>query len=110
MSPRPHFDPVVHEPTRLRICTVLTPRPQVEFARLQDELALSAPTLSKHLRVLADAGYVDLDTVTRDGRARRVVALTPHGREALCGHVSEIQRMARLVRESERRPFPRVDA
>lgn len=110
MSPRPQFDQVVHEPTRLRICAVLTPRPQVEFSRLQDELALTAPTLSKHLRVLAEAGYVGLDTVTRQGRARRVVTLTTQGREALCGHVSEIQRMARLVRESERRPFPRVDA
>ncbi|YAL82869.1 transcriptional regulator [Dermacoccaceae bacterium W4C1] len=102
MSPQPHFDDVVHEPTRLRICTTLTPLPEVEFGQLQDLLALSAPTLSKHLKVLADAGYVQLGKRTRAGRVRRVVSLTGDGREAVCGHVSEIQRMATLVRRSER--------
>lgn len=107
MSPRPHFDQVVHEPTRLKICTTLTPRPELEYGRLQEVLTLTAPTLSKHLRVLADAGYVALDKRARDGHVRTWVSLTATGREALCGHVSEIQRMARIVRESERR-FPGV--
>lgn len=107
MSPRPQFDPLVHEPTRLKICTTLTPMPEMEYGRLQEVLALTAPTLSKHLRALAEVDYVRLDKRTRDGHLRTWVSLTPTGREALCGHVSEIQRMARVVRESERR-LPRI--
>lgn len=109
VSPRPTFNQVVHEPTRLKICTTLTPLPELEYGRLQDLLALTAPTLSKHLRVLVDAGYVSLDKRARDGHVRTWVSLTGEGREALCGHVSEIQRMARVVRVSERR-FPGVSA
>lgn len=107
MSPQPAFDEVVHEPTRLKICTTLTPLAELEYGRLQEVLALTAPTLSKHLRVLADAGYVHLDKRSRDGHLRTWVSLTAHGREALCGHVSEIQRMARVVRDAERR-FPDI--
>lgn len=109
VSPRPTFDQVVHEPTRLKICTTLTPVPELEYGRLQEVLALTAPTLSKHLRVLVDHGYVALDKRARDGHVRTWVSLTAGGREALCGHVSEIQRMARIVRASERR-FPGISA
>ncbi|WP_051080181.1 transcriptional regulator [Demetria terragena] len=107
MSPRPQFDPLVHEPTRLKICTILTPMPEMDYGRLQEVLALTAPTLSKHLRALAEADYVRLTKQTKDGHVHTRVALTPAGREALCGHVSEIQRMARVVRGSERR-FPHI--
>lgn len=97
----------MHEPTRLKICTTLTPLPELEYGRLQDVLGLTAPTLSKHLRVLVDASYVSLAKRARDGHVRTWVSLTNDGREALCGHVSEIQRMARVVRVSERQ-FPGV--
>lgn len=101
--PRPIFDPVVHEPHRLQICALLSPTTGLPFARVRDEVGLSDSALSKHLRTLADEGYV---TVTRDASDRRRttrVALTPAGREALCGHVSELQRLARVVS-----PRPRV--
>ena len=42
----------------------------------------------------------------RDGRQVTTVVLTPAGREALCGHVAELQRMARIV-GSDRRAEPR---
>lgn len=103
VSPRPQFDQVVHEPTRLKICTTLTPVPELEYGRLQSLLALTAPTLSKHLKVLTESGYVALDKRSRDGHLHTWVSLTASGREALCGHVSEIQRMARIVRQSERK-------
>ncbi len=38
----------------------------------------------------------------RDGRQVTTVVLTPGGREALCGHVAELQRMARIVGNDRR--------
>ena len=38
----------------------------------------------------------------RDGRQVTTVVLTPAGREALCGHVAELQRMARIVGSDRR--------
>lgn len=102
MSPHPRFDRVIHEPNRLQICAVLTPRPSVEFAELRDELGLADASLSKHLKALETAGYVALRKAPADGRIRTSVAITPAGREAVCGHVSELQRLARVI--SPRQP------
>jgi DNA-binding MarR family transcriptional regulator len=97
MSPRPVFDPVIHEPNRLRICSLLVPHTSVEFAVLRDELDLSDSALSKHLKTLENSGHVRLLKQATGGHVRTSAALTDAGREALCCHVAEIQRMARLV-------------
>ena len=63
---------VVAEPSRRRILELLRDddRPVNE---LVDELGLSQPAVSKHLRVLRDAGLV---AVTRDAQ-RRIYRLVP---------------------------------
>ena len=96
MSPHPRFDRVIHEPNRLQICALLTPKPSVEFAELRDELGLADAALSKHLKALETAGYVRLHKAPVGGRLRTSVANTPAGRAAGCGHVSELQPPARL--------------
>lgn len=97
MSPHPRFDRVIHEPNRLQICALLTPHPTLEFAALRDELGLADAALSKHLKALETAGYVILHKYPLEGRVRTAVSITGAGREAVCGHVSELQRLARMV-------------
>ncbi|MBR7741930.1 transcriptional regulator [Phycicoccus sp. BSK3Z-2] len=94
----PHavFDDVIHEPHRLQICAYLVPAGR-EFAVVRDEVGLSDSALSKHLKVLTARGYTRLDRAPRDGHQVTTVVLTAAGREALCGHVAELQRMARIV-------------
>lgn len=95
--PRPIFDPVVHQPHRLQICALLAPTRGLSFATIRDEIDLSDSALSKHLSSLEAAGYV---TTSRDvvaGRRSTRVTLTERGRQALCGHVSELQRLARVA-------------
>lgn len=95
--PRPIFDPVVHEPHRLQICALLAPTRGLPFAQVRDEVGLTDSALSKHLRSLETEGYVTIAREVADGRRTTRVTLTPAGREALCGHVSELQRLARLA-------------
>jgi len=95
--PRPIFDPVVHEPHRLQICGLLAPTRGLPFARVREEVGLSDSALSKHLRSLEDEGYVAVAREVTDGRRTTRITLTPAGREALCGHVSELQRLARVA-------------
>lgn len=59
------FD-VLAEPTRRRILDLLLERPRL-VGELTDELGLSQPGTSKHLRVLRDAGLV---RVRRDAQRR----------------------------------------
>ena len=101
-EPYPVFDDVIHEPHRLRICALLVPSTGTEFAAVRDEIGLSDSALSKHLKALSARGYTRLERAVRDGRQVTTVVLTPAGREALCGHVAELQRMARIVGNDRR--------
>ncbi len=100
--PYPVFDDVIHEPHRLRICAMLVPSTGTEFATVRDEMGLSDSALSKHLKTLSERGYTRLERTVRDGHQVTTVVLTPAGREALCGHVAELQRMARIVGNDRR--------
>ena len=67
------FD-VVADPTRRRILDLLRERPRL-VGELADLLEITQPGVSKHLRVLREAGLVD---VQQDAQ-RRWYALRPEG-------------------------------
>jgi DNA-binding transcriptional ArsR family regulator len=69
--PAATFD-VLAEPTRRRILDLLLEQPRPVGA-LVDAIGASQPATSKHLRVLREAGFVD---VRQDGQ-RRIYALRP---------------------------------
>lgn len=87
------FNEVIHAPQRLRICAMLIGAQKVEFRLLQEHLGLSKSALSKHLTLLADAGYVSQDRVLRDSRNRLWLSLTPQGRRAYASHVRALQQI-----------------
>ncbi len=94
MTTRPAFDDVIHAPNRLRICAALAAVTEAEFATLREALGVSDPVVSKHLRVLQEAGYVSLTKQAGgQGRARTWVSLTRAGRRAFAAHVAELQRL-----------------
>ena len=94
-APEPVFDAVVHAPQRLQICAMLARGGEVEFGVLREGLDVSDATLSKHLRTLTDAGYVELRRVQRPrGQARTWVELTSAGSQALRGHFAFLQSLA----------------
>jgi len=89
----PQFDPVVHAPNRLQVCAMLAAVDFVEFPVLRESLGVSDSVLSKHLKVLEDAGYLVLRKATVASRVRTRVALTSAGQAAYSGHVAELQRL-----------------
>ena len=87
------FDHVIHAPARLRICAALDPVREIEFGAMLTLLDLSKSALSKHISVLADAGYVAQRRAVRDTRQRVWLRLTDTGRAAYRGHVAALQRI-----------------
>ena len=86
------FDEVVHAPQRLRILAMLEAiSGEVEFAALRDALDVADSVVSKHLKVLVEAGYVSVRKATTLGRQRTWVALTARGRDAYAGHVAALR-------------------
>ncbi len=92
------FNNTIHAPVRLRICGLLYQADQLDFALLRDALEVSDATLSKHVKVLASAGYVcsrkAASSVRRDARQITWLSLTRAGRSAFAGHVRALQEIA----------------
>ena len=94
MSRVPRFDPVIHAPGRLQICAILSAADEAEFGMIRDAIAVSDSVLSKHLKQLEDAGYIQPRKQSHAGRQRTWLSLTPSGRDAFAAHVAELTRLA----------------
>jgi DNA-binding MarR family transcriptional regulator len=90
---RNDFDEVIHAPNRLQICAYLASLSEIEFVTLRDFLGVSDSVLSKHLKLLADAGYLDVIKRAENGRQRTWIALNKNGRRAYQNHVRELKRI-----------------
>ncbi|HLU52786.1 MAG TPA: transcriptional regulator [Acidimicrobiia bacterium] len=86
------LDPLIHAPKRLRIMTVLSTA-EMEFARLQERLDLSAPDLSKQMRQLVDAGYVEARKTGKGPGSTTWYKLTRRGRRAYDEYVESLRRL-----------------
>ena len=91
MSSAARFDEVVHAPNRLQICAVLSAVDSADFATVRDGLGVADSVLSKHVRVLHEAGYVAIHKATSASRVRTSLSLTEAGRAAYEGHVAALQ-------------------
>ena len=91
------LDTIIHAPNRLKICAFLTPLQEAEFQVLRDELDVSDSVLSKHLKQLEAAGYVEFRKGAVNGRQRMWASLTKPGRKAFSDHVEELTRIAGVI-------------
>jgi len=87
------FDHLIHAPVRLRICAALDHVREIEFGPLLTLLDISKSALSKHIAMLAEAGYLTQRRAVRDTRQRVWLRLTETGRSAYRGHVAALQRI-----------------
>nr|NLI50256.1 helix-turn-helix domain-containing protein [Propionibacterium sp.] len=86
------FDELIHFPTRLRITAAVATATDLEFSALQEALGISTSLLSKQLRLLAEAGYLELEKRPQPfGRPRTWIRLTPTGRTAYLGHLEALR-------------------
>jgi DNA-binding Lrp family transcriptional regulator len=60
----PRFDAVIHASPRLQICRLLAAVDTMEFAAVRDAVGVSDSVLSKHVKQLEEAGYVQVRKAT----------------------------------------------
>ncbi|MCI9886930.1 transcriptional regulator [Micrococcales bacterium 31B] len=89
------LDPLIHEIPRLRMCAALAETEALESRALRELADVSDSALSKHLKRLAEAGYVEQKLGAPQGRGRPStwVTLTPVGRAAFAGHIAALKGM-----------------
>ncbi|MFI7495983.1 transcriptional regulator [Kocuria sp. M4R2S49] len=91
------FDDLIHSPLRLRICGLLNAAESVAFSVVRDTVGVTDAHLSKQVKVLTDAGYVNVmkaGSLDRED-ARRVawLSLTSKGRKAFGAHVLALRQI-----------------
>lgn len=84
------LDPVIHAPNRLQICCMLAAANTIDFATIRELLDVSEFVLSKHVKLLEEAGYLTISKTPSGGRVRTWLSLTPAGRKALKGHLATL--------------------
>jgi DNA-binding MarR family transcriptional regulator len=89
------LDETIHSPHRLRICNLLHALGTTEFALLRDALDVSPSVLSKHLKKLEDAGYIEVTKGVVSTRPRTWASLTPAGVDAYRAHLAYLQDLIR---------------
>lgn len=94
----PRFNEAIHAPTRLRLCAMLRPLAEADFAVIAATLDLSEANLSKTLRNLVEIGYLvtskQASPQRTDARKTTIVKLTAQGRRAFDGHLAALRSMA----------------
>jgi DNA-binding MarR family transcriptional regulator len=115
VSAAARFDEIVHAPNRLQICAILSAVSSADFATVRAGLGVADSVLSKHIRVLNEAGYIDVRKSTCASRVRTSMSLTAAGRAAYDGHLAALQAIvgnegfrvdARRGEETARPPGP----
>lgn len=91
MHPTGTLDDTVHQRVRLGILAVLSEIRRGDFNYLRDALDLTEGNLSRHLQVLEDAGYVQINKTFEGRRPRTWVSMTRSGRGAFTREVSALR-------------------
>lgn len=87
----PALDPVIHQPTRLRIMAALYRNRQASFTGLRDGLELTDGNLATHATRLQEAGYVEVRRVLVDLSFEVRYRITPKGSEAFRAYAAALR-------------------
>ncbi len=89
------LDPVLHEPGRLAIVSVLAAAPKQTFTELRDALDMTDGNLSVHLQKLEQKGYVVIDKQFVGRRPQTTARLTRTGRTAFARYLDQLESIVR---------------
>ncbi|HWA94917.1 MAG TPA: transcriptional regulator [Terracidiphilus sp.] len=90
------LDRVIHERARLSVLTSLLTQPRgVSFGDLKQLCSLTDGNLNRHLRVLEEAGMVEIEKGTEKNRPLTVCRITASGRKRYLGYLSTLEQVVR---------------
>ena len=107
-----HLDETIHQPTRLRIMTLLVSVPAADrlaYGFIQQNLELTGGNLTIHLRKLEAAGFLAITKEFQGAKPRTWVQATATGRQAFTDYLSNLQRTLGLRIPNPNRPVRMMD-
>lgn len=96
------LNPILVPPKRLAALGAVAAGRRVEFSVLRELLSLSDSDLSKHLKVLADSGYLASGRTGKAATRRTWLSITEQGQHALNAHVESLHQLVDPVQLVQR--------
>ena len=94
------LDQTIHQPTRLRIMTMLVSQPEADrltYGFVQRSLGLTGGNLTTHLRKLEDADYLQITKEFHNQKPRTWIQATPTGRQAFAEYFANLQQILNWI-------------
>jgi DNA-binding MarR family transcriptional regulator len=92
------LDPLLHEPGRLAIVSVLAAVETLTFTELRDTLGMTDGNLSVHLQKLEGKGYVTIHKQFVGRRPQTTCRLTRSGRQAFTRYLDHLEAIVKSGR------------
>jgi len=86
------FDPLIHQPIRSKLLSLLISNDELPFKALKESLAVTDGNLSSHLSKLEKEGYVQIEKMFEGKRPKTVVHISVKGKEAFSSYIEELKR------------------
>jgi len=92
------IDRLIHEPSRLRLMSLLYVVDEADFVYLSSQTGFTAGNISSHMARLDEAGYVEISKAFVDRKPRTVYRLTTDVRHALNGYRAAMTELLAPIR------------
>ncbi len=87
------LNPLIHEPVRLALLSLLLAPKNLPFRTIQDILGKGFGELNKHVIELSNAGYLTISKTYVDTRPRRIITITSKGEKAIQKYASQVTKV-----------------
>lgn len=89
---------IFHVKARLGIMTLLISFEKMDFNGLKSKLGLTDGNLGAHLRVLEDAGYIEIIKGYKGKRPHTTCRITEKGRESFRDYLKQLENVIQMAR------------
>ena len=90
-----------HEPARLAILSLLINEPDgMTYNELKDTLELTYGNLERHMRVLADAGLVEIEKLSDGGRPKSIAKISREGRDGFLAYLDHLESILEIAQKA----------
>ena len=87
------LNPLVHDPVRLALLSLLLAPKELPFRTIQEILGVGFGELNKHILKLSEASYLKISKTYVDTRPRRIITITSKGEKAVQAYANRVTKV-----------------
>ncbi len=93
----------IHEPARLAILSLLiNAEERISYSELRDQLDLTYGNLERHMKVLIEAGMVEVEKLSTSGRSKSFARFSESGRADFLEYLDNLEKILLTAQGKQR--------